>query len=84
MLFGRNCKLFYQSTFKWVEEKRELLYTGNVSELLAELKKLKLRLSSRAKRDEKKREKLSDLIRYMAKRLSMMQYKKLIEEDLVT
>ena len=68
---------------EWVEEKKELLYIGKVSELLLELKKLKLRLSSRAKRDQKKREKLSDLIRYMEKRPSMMHYKKLIEEDLV-
>ena len=48
-----------------------------------ELKKLKLGLSSRANRDKKKREKLSDLIQYMDKRPSMMHYKKLIEEDLV-
>ena len=68
---------------EWVEEKRELLYIGKVSQLLAILKELKLSLSSRAKRDQKKRDKLSDLIRYMEKRPSMMHYQQLIDEDLV-
>ena len=68
---------------EWVEEKIEFLYTGKVSQLISDLKKLKLSLSSRAKRDKNKREKLSELIKYMEKRPSMMHYKKLIEEDLV-
>ncbi len=68
---------------QWVEGKIELLYTGKVSQLLVELKKLKLGLSARAKRDEKKREALSDLIQYMEKRPSMMHYQQLIAEDLV-
>jgi hypothetical protein len=68
---------------QWVEAKIEYLYIGKVPQLLMELKKLKLGLSSRANRDKKKREKLSDLIQYMDKRPSMMHYKKLIEEDLV-
>ncbi len=72
-----------QELVEWVEEKRAFLYGGNVSQLLAILKELKLSLSSRAKRDKKKREKLSDLITYMEKRPSMMHYKQLIEEDLV-
>jgi hypothetical protein len=72
-----------QELAQWVEEKIELLYTGKAAQLLGDLKKLKLGLSARAKRDEKKREKLSDLIQYMGKRPSMMQYKQLIEEDLV-
>ena len=68
---------------QWVEAKLELLYSGQVVQLLGELKHLKLSLSARAKRDEKKRKKLSDLIQYMAKRPSMMDYEQLIEEDLV-
>lgn len=72
-----------QELAQWVEAKIELLYIGKVPQLLIELKKLKLGLSSRANRDKKKREKLSDLIQYMDKRPSMMHYKKLIEEDLV-
>ncbi len=66
-----------------MEAKLELLYSGQVVELLGTLKHLKLSVSARAKRDEKKRKKLSDLIQYMTKRLSMMHYEQLIAEDLV-
>ena len=68
---------------QWVEAKVELLYTGRASDLVEELKKLKKTLSSRAKRDKSKREGLDKLIDYMEPRLSMMKYRKLIEEDLV-
>jgi hypothetical protein len=68
---------------EWIEPKRELLYTGKASQLLDELKAIKRNLSARAKRDQTKREKISKLIAYMEERLSMMEYKKLIEEDLV-
>ncbi len=51
--------------------------------MIIELKKLKLSLSSRAKRDKDKREKVSKLIRYMEKRPTMMKYKQLIDEDMV-
>ena len=40
-------------------------------------------LSTRAKRDAAKRDALSDLIGYLDKRLSMMAYQDLIEEDMV-
>lgn len=68
---------------EWVEAKRELLYTGQAAELLSNLKVLKLTLSTRAKRDKPKREALKKLIFYMKNRLDMMDYQKLIEEDLV-
>ena len=68
---------------EWVENKRELLYTGQASELIAELKKMILSLSSRAKRDKAKRGALLGLIRYMEPRIQMMNYKKLIDEDMV-
>jgi hypothetical protein len=68
---------------QWVEEKQELLYSGRAAELLTELRKLKLSLSARAKRDKSKREALANIIRYMEFRLSMMDYLKLINEDLV-
>ena len=68
---------------QWVEEKKELLYTGRVAELLMKLKELRKTLSDRAKRDESKRNALDSLIEYMQPRLSMMDYQKLIEEDLV-
>ena len=66
----------------WVEEKRAFLYKGCASELLCELKELKKLSSRRAKRDQGKRQALSKLIQYMEKRLDMMDYKKLIDEDL--
>ena len=72
-----------QELAQWVEEKTELLYSGQASVLLDDLKKLKATLSARAKRDKSKREAVEKLINYMNPRLTMMQYKKLIEEDLV-
>ena len=67
----------------WVEEQRELLYIGRAAQLITECKTLQLTLSARAKRDAAKREALSDLIGYVEKRLAMMAYKDLIEDDLV-
>ena len=67
----------------WVEEQRELLYTGLAAQLVTGCKAFKLTLSARAQRDAAKRECLSDLIGYLEKRLAMMAYKDLIEADLV-
>jgi hypothetical protein len=67
----------------WVEDQRELLYTGRAAQLVTGFKTFKLTLSPRAKRDATKRETLSDLIGSLHKRLSMMAYKDLIEADLV-
>src|SRR2546429_9735761 len=67
----------------WIEDQRERLYTGRAVELVTGLKALKLTLSARAKRDAGKRDALSDLIGYLDKRLAMMAYKDLIEEDMV-
>ena len=68
---------------QWVEDQRERLYTGRAAELVTGLKALKLTLSARAKRDAGKRDALSDLIGYLDKRLSMMAYQDLIDEDMV-
>jgi hypothetical protein len=67
----------------WVEEQRELLYTGLAAQLVTGCKAFKLTFSARAKRDAAKRESLSDLIGSLEKRLAMMAYKDLIEADLV-
>jgi len=56
----------------WVEEQRELVYTGRAAQLVTGLKTFTLTLSARAKRDAAKREALSDLIGSLQKRLSMM------------
>jgi hypothetical protein len=67
----------------WVEDQRELLYSGRAAQLVTGLKALKLTLSARAQRDALKREALRELIGYLEKRLSMMAYRDLIEADLV-
>lgn len=80
-------RTFYKEGTKeleeWVEDKREYLYTGRASELITELKKIVLSLSSRAKRDKAKRETLLGLIKYMEPRIEMMNYKDFIDEDMV-
>ncbi len=68
---------------QWVEDQRERLYSGRALELVTGLKAVKLTLSARAKRDADKRDALSALIGYLDKRLSMMAYKDLIDEDRV-
>jgi hypothetical protein len=67
----------------WVEERKTLLYSGQAEFLLVGLEELYQTLSKRAKRDKNKREQLTKLIEYMKKRLNMMNYKQLLEEDLV-
>jgi len=67
----------------WVEAQRELLYTGRAAQLVTGLTTFALTLSARAKRDAAKRKALSELIGSLQKRLSMMAYKDLIEDDMV-
>ena len=67
----------------WVEDKKDYLYTGRVLDLITELKKIKLSLSTRAKKHRKKRNALSDLIKYIESRTEMTKYKELIDQDLV-
>jgi hypothetical protein len=78
-LYGPDPALVEQ----WVEEQRERLYSGRAPELVTGLKAVQLTLSARAKRDADKRDALRDLIGYLDKRLSMMAYKDLLEEDMV-
>jgi len=85
-IWGLGCQFHKEGSeelAQWVEETIELLYTGRVAELLGELKRLKISLSARAKRDRSKREAVSNLLKYMEPRQEMMHYQKLIEQDLV-
>jgi len=66
----------------WVETKREYLYTGQAEKLLEQLQQTHKDLSSRSKTGKKIREVLKRLINYMEPRLSMMKYKKLLNQDL--
>lgn len=65
-----------------VHELQDLLYQGKSSEIVARLKELDKGLSKRAKRDDKKREILATVIKYMEPRIDMMKYKEYREEDL--
>ena len=67
---------------QWVEGYRTLLYEGKAAQLIDEFKALLGTLSARAKRDEKKRDRLRDIVQYMDTRLQMMNYKRYIENDL--
>ncbi len=68
---------------QWVDERRARLYSGQVELLIEELQALLKSLSSRAKRDQAKREALEEVLGYLEPRVDMMGYKKLIDEDLV-
>jgi len=61
---------------------KTLLYGGRVKELLSQLREMLKLLSKRAKRDKRKREILSAVIKYLDPRVHMMKYKQYIEEDL--
>jgi len=80
-------KVFHESGSQeltlWVQDKIEWIYTGKVSELIKELKDLKLTLASGSADNKNKLEKLRALINYMDNRPEMMNYKELIDENLV-
>jgi hypothetical protein len=79
-------RLFHKEGSKeledWVEEKKKLIYNGQIEKLLNLLKQQEKKLSKRAKRDEDKIKGLRQLINYIEKRVDMMDYKKYIEQDL--
>lgn len=68
---------------QWVEGYVEMLYNGRTEELIQQLKELLKSISTRAKKTKTKRKKLEELIKYMEPRQSMLQYKELINQDLV-
>jgi len=67
---------------KRVENQRKLIYQGKVKQLLKNLKNKCGKLSKRAKRDQEKLEGINNLIKYIEKRVEMMDYKKYIDLDL--
>ncbi len=68
---------------QWVDKRRTLLYEGKAEQLIEEFEILHGTLSKRAKRDAKKLERLTNIIRYMDKRRRMVNYKQYIKDDLV-
>jgi len=75
-------RLFFKEGTKeleeWVEEKKKLIYNGQIEKLLNLLKNQEKKLSKRAKRDEDKIKGLRQLINYIEKRVNMMDYKNYI------
>ena len=71
-----------QELENWIDDKKDYLYSGNIVKLILLFKHFRQRLSRRAKRDYIKHEALSSLIKYLGPRISMMEYKHLIEQDL--
>jgi len=67
----------------WVEAQKTLLYTGKAADIVAHLKDLWDHTPLRGPGTKARREALHSLIGYMERRLDMMRYDELIEQDLV-
>jgi hypothetical protein len=66
---------------QWVEAQKDLLYGGEIKEVIRELRACRRKLC-RSKKNEKRRERLKDHIDYLSKRVAMMNYAELMDEDL--
>jgi hypothetical protein len=66
---------------KWVEEQKDLLYAGRAKEVLGELRARRNKLC-RSQKNESRRERLMDHIKFLRTRLHMMNYDELVDEDL--
>jgi hypothetical protein len=67
----------------WVEELKELVYSGQAEELVARLKKLLLAQPKKGPGSKGRRQALASQIGYLEPRLDMMRYGEWIEKDLV-
>jgi hypothetical protein len=68
---------------EWVEAKKTLLYTGQAAAIVEQLKEGMEKIPLRGPGTKARREGLKSLIGYMERRLDMMRYDELIEQDLV-
>jgi hypothetical protein len=66
---------------EWIEEQKELLYGGDIKEVISELRKRR-RALCRSQKNKKRREILMANIKYLDKRVDMMNYAELVDEDL--
>lgn len=64
----------------WVEIQKDHLYGGEVELVIKELRNQRNALC-RSKKNKKKRKRLKEIINYLAKRISQMNYAELIDED---
>ncbi len=83
-LWGAGMCLYHAGSKEleqWVEQQKDLLYGGRVTEIIRELRHRRRKLC-RSKKNENRRERLKDHIDYLAKRVPMMNYAELVDEDL--
>jgi hypothetical protein len=66
---------------EWVEEQKDRLYGGRVKEVIKELRNRRNALC-RSNKNESRRKRLKEIIDYLVRRVSMMNYAELIDEDL--
>lgn len=67
---------------RWVASQRERLYDGDARGVVADLEKGLARIPKTGPGNKGKRERLEAAIRYLSKRVAMMNYKELIAQDL--
>jgi hypothetical protein len=68
---------------EWVEELKELVYSGQAEKLVARLKELLLREPKKGPGTKGRRKSLATQIGYLEPRLEMMRYGEWVEQDLV-
>lgn len=66
----------------WVEEQRNRLYKGHVKAVIRDLKQALLAIPVTGPGNKGKRKRLDQTITYLEKRVHMMNYKELLEQDL--
>ncbi len=66
----------------WVAKRRERLYCGQALAIVGELKTLLDQVPKSGPGNKGKRKRLSAALRYLSKRVDMMNYKELLEQDL--
>jgi hypothetical protein len=65
----------------WVEDQKDRLYGSRAKEVIKELRSKRRRLC-RSQKNKKRRERLKEIIDYMAKRVEMMDYAEWVDRDL--
>ena len=65
----------------WVEQQKDLLYSGRVTEVIGELRAQRKKLC-RSQKNKTRRDRLKDHIDYLKARVHMMNYHELVDEDL--
>lgn len=67
---------------RWVERQKKRLYGGGAAQIVAELKRQLERTPRTGPGNKGKRDRLTDVIRYIDKRLDQMNYDELLAQDL--